>query len=166
MGMGVDTDHLSPSFFAKDTNNARWPQDLAGKVLTKRAVGKRYLIVLDDFSGDTLRPETAKFIDALARRIVDSSALAETFRLILIQFDRTQFTVESRKIELEEISGITDLEVTEGTREIYACYNSMPDDALLVGTVEALLAGMENDKNLPLLNERMQLLIDKLRGLP
>jgi hypothetical protein len=164
MNMGVDVDQLSPSFFAEDTNNVRWVHDLAGKVLAKRAIGKRYWIILDNFCGDTLRTETAKFIDALARRIVDSAELAQSFRLVLIQFDRTQLTVESRKVDGEDIAEITDSDVKEGTREIYGLYAGEPDDALVRGTVAVILHGMQGaKKDLNVLNERLQLLIDKLR---
>jgi len=164
MGMGVQVDQLPPSFFGNDTNNVRWLHDLAGRILAKRPVGKRFWIILDNFFGDSLLTETAKFIDALALRIADSAELAQNFRLVLLQFDRTHLSVESRKVDRETISEITDQEVQEAAREIYGRYRGTPDEPLLQGTVTQVLEGMAARKDLALLNERLQALIDSLRN--
>lgn len=164
MGMGVEVDELSPTFFATDTNQVRWLQNLAGRVLTKKPAGNRYLIILDNFFGNTLPTETAKFIDALARRIVDSAEFSQSFRLVLLHFDRTQLTVESRKVDGENIAQINDVDVTEGAREIYGRYGGIADEALLKETVAEILNGMGAQKNLAELNGRLQLLIDTLKS--
>jgi hypothetical protein len=161
--MRVSTESLPQGFFTKDTNDARWSFDLAGKVLTNAPVGKRFWIVLDNFYGPNLRPDTAKFIDGLARWIIDSSEYAQSFRLILLHFERSLLSVEAPKVDREEIGQVSEHDIRECVREIFERSQGPPSDGLLQATVERIIEDLPASGRLKELNERLFDLIRTLQ---
>jgi hypothetical protein len=127
MNMGITPDGLPPGFFENTTNNERWPYDLAGSVLAKgHQLGKCFWIVLDAFTGTELRKETGKFIDGLAQGIVDSAVFGETFRLILLDFERTLLSVQPSRVDLERIEPFGETDVFDCVAEIFRRLRKQP----------------------------------------
>lgn len=120
VNMGLAPDRLPVGFFENTTNNERFPYDLAGKVLAEgQQLGKRFWIVLDSFKGEEMQKETGKFIDGLAQRIIESAPLWQSFRLILIDFERSLLSIQPNRVDIDQIPVCGRSDVLDCVAEIF-----------------------------------------------
>jgi hypothetical protein len=168
VSMGVPLQALAPTFLMNTTNNERWPQDLAGRVLAEgihKGNGKSYWVVLDGFMGSELREDTRKFVTALADHIVKSSVLRKAYRLVLLGFEGSFLTVHPRQIDLEEIELPGDTDILDCMMEIFARANqpiTPPDAQVFLSRITSDLPG--DDTRLSELNKRLIDLMHTLEG--
>jgi len=86
------------------TNQKLYVRNLAKWVLNEAVqVATQHWIMLDNFTGPSLRPDTRDFIAALSD-LVTTGVFAQRCRVILIGFDRAMLTVDPGKVDEEAIS--------------------------------------------------------------
>ena len=126
----IRTDSLPSAFFTNTTNLELWPGELAKKVLSEaRKDGTVRWIVLDGFAGETLRDDTRKFIIGLAEQLTASSLNAESFRLILLGFDRPAATLGPGRVDPDTTQPVTQTDVLTCVNEILAFANRPQTEA-------------------------------------
>lgn len=139
----VRTDSLPTSFFTNTTNLELWPGELAKKVLSEaRKDGTVRWIVLDGFAGETLRDDTRKFITGLAEQLTASSLNAESFRLILLGFDRPAATLGPGRVDPDTTQPVTQTDVLTCVQEILAFANRPATEA--DDTVQRVMRDLPN----------------------
>jgi len=162
--MGILPESLPPNLFESTTNNERWPEELAGRVLAAGfGKGTKYWIVLDGFRGPNLRDDTRKFIAGLADTMSKSGVYARTYRLVLIDFDRTFLTVQPGNVDVEQISAFGRTDVFDCVLEILTQANR-PNAAQKVGpVVDRILTDLPTDEQRMFeLNQRLSDLIQAI----
>lgn len=164
-GMGVGVHRLPSGFFEMDTNAERWPFNLAGEILAEGAgKNQRFWIVLDNFRGPNLRVETAKLIDGLAQRILGSVVYADNFRLVLLNFDRSNLSIQPHRVEHEQISPVSESDIRECVAEIFERYSSPATQQMLAESVAKIMSNLPATGRLKELNSRLIDLIQSLKG--
>lgn len=164
--MGIRASHLSPTFFERDTNNVRWPIDLAGSVLNEGLqLDKSVWIILDNFRGAEVAPETLAFIDGLAQQIIGSSDMMETYRLVLIDFDRALLSIQEPKISREQIAPISKSDVLDCVHEIVTHAGKQYSREEVEAIADQIVAGLPaGARYMEELNRRLSDLLAGLEG--
>lgn len=139
------------------TNQKKHAEDLAMWVLGElvRDATQQQWIMLDNFQGEKLRPDTRDFVVALADRVT-KGVFKHKCRLILIGFDRSHLTVPPGWVDEERISACAVSHIKE-------CVNEIAGRAPVALTVGPLYDFATQD--LPAANGRMPELNTRLRGL-
>jgi len=100
------------------TNKKRYVQDLANWVLNEAARSDtRHWFVMDNFQGDLLRADTRDLLVALSSNLL-TGVYTSRCRLILLGFDRSTLTVDSARVEAEEVEAADDAEIEACIGEI------------------------------------------------
>jgi hypothetical protein len=151
------TGHKTDGKPASDTNQKRYARNLA-----RWAIGEivqisthQHWIVLDNFQGEKLRPDTRDFVIAFAE-LVTNGVFKEKCRLILIGFDRSHLSVDPGWVDEERIAA-------SKPADIKTCVGEIAARAPVQLTVDLLYDFATN--GLPAANGRMPELNTRLRGL-
>lgn len=147
-----------------DTNKERWLSQLANWVLFKAAEARtrmqsNYWFLLDGF-GDNPSEPLRFFITQLAERITNGYYASNDFRLILIEFRRSDLTVSIGKIVTDDTAPLPDQDLAAEVQAIVSTNGALPagrhQDCLRL-----LIQGLPaDDRRLQVLNERLRALID------
>ena len=125
--MGRTFDRKPP----QTTNQKLYVRQLALWVLNEAVQNatQQHWIVLDNFQGEKLRPDTRDFVVALADRVTNG-VFPKQCRLILIGFDRSQLTVDPGQVDEERIVACKQVDIDACVREIAARAPQPPPLAL------------------------------------
>jgi hypothetical protein len=143
-----------------DTNQKLYTRQLALWVLNEAAqTNSQHWFILDNFRGDTLRPDTRDLLIVLSDRIT-TGVFPQRCRLILIGFDRALLTVDPGKIEEEMIAPLPPAEVNASLREILS-RAPVPVNFNRISTL--ILSGLPaGEKRMPELNTRLRALLQAI----
>lgn len=160
--VGGDSGSLPPS----DTVQERWLSELARWVLREAANAHQRALTdiwfLMDGFGDDLSQPLRYFIAQLADRITNGAFAVGNFRLILLEFRRSDLTVPIGKIVTDDTSDIQDPDIEAGVRAILATKGAVPGDRH-PSYVDLVIQGLPAaERRLPLVNLRVRALLDHL----
>jgi len=155
--MGRSLDSMPES----DTNQKLYARQLALWVLNEAAQSPaQQWFILDNFRGDSLRPDTRDLLIALSDRIT-TGVFSQKCRLILIGFDKALLTVKPGKVEEENIGVCS-------TNEIESCIGEIlqlaPVPIAVPRISPFILLELPSGKHkMAELNQRLQTLIYAIR---
>ena len=140
-----------------NTNQKLLGQQLASWVLNQavHTTARQCWLILDNFEGDKLRPDTRDFVVALADAVT-TGIFRDRCRLILTGFDRSVLRVNSGRFDTERITSLPD-------SEIEICVGEIAKRAPVQLTVAPLVAFACNA--LPNGEQRLREMNVRLRGL-
>ena len=140
-----------------NTNQKLYAQQLARWVLNEavQTPTLKHWILLDNFQGEKLRPDTRDFVVALADTITNG-VFPHRCRLVLIGFDRANLTVDPGKVDEERIAACQPTDIAGCVSEIAArapvvlapqplvdfVMNGLPADAPRMRELNARLRGL------------------------
>jgi hypothetical protein len=139
-----------------NTNKDRYGLELAQWVCNEATQqGGQHWFVLDNFRGETLRPDTRKFLTTLTSLIV-TGRYPSSCRLILIGIDQTLLGVDAGKVETERVTPHTDADIDAAIAEIHQRLPSLTAATLRAFVADGLPPA---PAKMPELGRRLNLLL-------